>query len=228
MRILAGEKSPSVTKIPIGGTLSSLVCRWGPPADNFCHASSTAPHGHHVLCLAHSRRCWPARPGNCMRASRTTSRYWCAARDRQSTFLSRQPHDSSRLCHVSSTTPHGTTLHPMTRAPQGCWPARPGTTYPRTHCCTPDIAPHTAAGLRKMSPAPHQQHCGDLTESLVTIFVTPRSGSMHVQRSTCVVKKHPHRSRAFECVPLQDCCLPDRPADPARHQEGIGTHVLCR
>ena len=79
-----------------------------------------------------------------------------------------------------------------------------------------------------MSPAHHQQHCGDLTESLVTIFVTPRSGSMHVQRSTCVVKNHPHRSRAFECVPLQDCYLPDRPADPARHQEGIGTRVLRR
>ena len=149
---------------------------------------------------------------------------------------------ADNFCHTSSKTPHGHHTSPHdSRAPEGCWPTSRelcastrahGRT--RTHCRPPSTAPPTIAGLptfeglRKMSPAHHQQRCGDLTESLVTIFVTPRSGSMHVQRSTCVVKNHPHRSRAFECVPLQDCCLPDRSADPDRHREGIGTRVLRR
>ena len=177
--ILADEDPRLADKNPHTSTLSSPVCRSGPPADIFVTPAPRPPRQH------------------------------------------ASPHDS--------------------RAPEGCWPTSRelcastrahGRT--RTHCRPPSTAPPTIAGLptfeglRKMSPAHHQQRCGDLTESLVTIFVTPRSGSMHVQRSTCVVKNHPHRSRAFECVPLQDCCLPDRSADPDRHREGIGTRVLRR
>ena len=99
---------------------------------------------------------------------------------------------ADNFCHTSSKTPHGHHTSPHdSRAPEGCWPTSRelcastrahGRT--RTHCRPPSTAPPTIAGLptfeglRKMSPAHHQQHCADLLESPVTIFVTHRSSSM--------------------------------------------------